>query len=107
MGRRASVEQRVDPIDMELTDAAKEGFGSHENDAPDNNMFAYDTADHHSRNGNGHDYESASLSDTFNEEHMIDILANVDCDIDEHMVVHEEDNWTKTIAGVAGNVLEW
>merc|ERR1719491_747982 len=23
------------------------------------------------------------------------------------MVTHEEDSWTKTIAGVAGNVLEW
>ena len=106
MGRSSIV--RHDPIDMELTDVAKEGFGSnHSREQPRNgtssdndNMFAYDSA--------VEEIASLSESDRFNhEEHMIDILANVDCDIDEHMVVHEEDSLTKTIAGVAGNVLEW
>ncbi|KAL7459263.1 hypothetical protein ACHAWC_011730 [Mediolabrus comicus] len=51
-----------------------------------------------------------SIDDEDNEdESVINILANVDeaGAISEHMVTRSEDNWVKTAAGLAGNILEW
>lgn len=45
----------------------------------------------------------------YDEDNMINILANVDENAvnSEHMVTHTEDSWGKTMAGLAGNILEW
>ncbi|KAL7540984.1 hypothetical protein ACHAXR_010538 [Thalassiosira sp. AJA248-18] len=108
--RRASITKVQDPMDLEMTDAVKEAFGSsierngsleqlHDESS---DVFCYGSPD---EDGD----ESRSLSECFNEESMIDILASVDGMevVDEHMVTHEEDDLAKTLAGVAGNVLEW
>lgn len=109
---RTSFTRRVqDPIDLELTEVAQNGLNSSQassreqlHDESADNMFRYGSAE----DDDDDQERSASMSDRFNEENMIDILANVDTEaIDEHMVTHEEDNLAKTIAGVAGNVLEW
>ena len=112
---RSSLSEIQDPIDFELTEVAKEAFapigknGSCEqlNDES-SSVFLYGAADGDDH-PQTHNEESMSLSDRFNEENVIDILANVDSDAinSEHMVTHQEDSLAKTIAGVAGNVLEW
>ena len=99
-----------DPIDLELTEVAQDSFidgsisknGSKEQLNDESNMFLYGTDGSANRDEDNH----------FNEENVIDILANVDNEVmcmedKEHMVSHQEDSLTKTIAGVAGNVLEW
>ena len=55
--------------------------------------------------------ESATDTDT---DSVIDILASVDDGAADHldgtverMVSRREDDWLRTVAGVAGNVLEW
>jgi len=92
---------------MEMTAAQEKRNGSHQQE-----LFVYggvdDVHDHH--HTPSQEVESLSPSDRFNEENaVIDILANVDRDaiLDEHMVTDREDNLTGTLAGVAGNVLEW
>eukprot|EP00584_Thalassiosira_punctigera_P005370 CAMPEP_0172544072 /NCGR_PEP_ID=MMETSP1067-20121228/14310_1 /TAXON_ID=265564 ORGANISM="Thalassiosira punctigera, Strain Tpunct2005C2" /NCGR_SAMPLE_ID=MMETSP1067 /ASSEMBLY_ACC=CAM_ASM_000444 /LENGTH=535 /DNA_ID=CAMNT_0013330575 /DNA_START=148 /DNA_END=1755 /DNA_ORIENTATION=- len=102
-------------MDLELTEVAKEGFSSpngteRRNGDESHSMFFY--GDPHGDSDGGrqhaHDEESLRLSDRFDEEKVIDILANVDVmDDDETMVTRQEDDLAKTIAGIAGNVLEW
>lgn len=74
-------------------------------------MFAYGAAEVGYDNGRpqSHEAEALSSSDRFNEERVIDILANVDRDAlgDDGMVTHREDSLAGTLAGIAGNVLEW
>jgi hypothetical protein len=50
-----------------------------------------------------------SIDDEQDDEDMINILANVDESAinSEHMVTMREDNIVKTMAGLAGNILEW
>ena len=52
-----------------------------------------------------------SLSADFNEDSGQDdndLISRQDHIVmEEHMVSRKEDNWLKTFAGVAGNVLEW
>jgi len=52
---------------------------------------------------------SFSIDDASDEDNMINILANVDEGAinSEHMVTNTEDSWGKTMAGLAGNILEW
>mmetsp|Transcript_7782 Transcript_7782/g.17562 ORF Transcript_7782/g.17562 Transcript_7782/m.17562 type:complete len:554 (-) Transcript_7782:32-1693(-) len=110
---RSSLSKVQDPIDLELTEVAKASFtrGSHEQlHDESSDMFFYGAAgDDVPDDAEKHNGEATSLSDRFNEENMIDILANVDSEVndEEHMVTHQEDSLTKTLAGVAGNVLEW
>ncbi len=104
---RKSLRSSQDPIDVELTEVARESFTASSNGSSsrehlhgkDDNMFPYGSAAVDDDDNDAHD----------NEEDVIDILANVDRDtmLEEHMVTHQEDSLTKTIAGVAGNVLEW
>jgi len=108
-----------DPMDLELSEVAKKAFASsnkkngsrvenHGGDSPA--MYFYSDPDVDSDDGHPDTYneESMRLSDRFNEENVIDILANVDVLMDdESMVTRQEDDLAKTIAGVAGNVLEW
>ena len=129
--RSSSLRIAQDPIDLELSDVARASLDSSSplsfdeyeqdnnglrlntsaeelmSDDSNDNMFQYGTADDIGSNG-----EYSTESDRLkNEEHVIDILANVDRDVnednDEHMVVHQEDSIGKTLAGIAGNVLEW
>lgn len=116
---RASLTKVQDPMDLELTEVARDAFGEIENRGSHeqlrdgkSNMFQYGSADGSSDDEDHLDMynggSSLSNSDRFNEENVIDILANVGEDIiDEHMVTKEEDSLGKTLAGVAGNVLEW
>ncbi len=50
-----------------------------------------------------------SIDDEDEDESVINILANVDeaGAVSEHMVTRSEDDWVKTAAGLAGNILEW
>jgi len=52
---------------------------------------------------------SFSIDDASDEDNMINILANLDEGAinSEHMVTNTEDSWGKTMAGLAGNILEW
>ena len=129
--RSSSLRIAQDPIDLELSDVARASLDSSSplsfddyeqdnnglrlntsaeelmSDDSNDNMFQYGTADDVGSNG-----EYSTESDRLkNEEDVINILANVDRDVnddnDEHMVVHQEDSIGKTLAGIAGNVLEW
>lgn len=102
-------------IDVELSEVAKEAFNSPMNGSPSNeklqnesSIFSYGAANDDNDDANDHPHdqkneESMSLSsDRFNEEHVIDILASVADGEEEHMVTREEDDWVRTVAGVAG-----
>jgi len=116
---RSSVTRVQDPIAMELTEVARESF-THPNGNGEQHglrvqlhdesseMFPYGSAG--DDDGDCDDIQKIGREGiSLNEENMIDILANVDSEIidGEHMVTHKEDSLSKTIAGVAGNVLEW
>lgn len=103
---RSSLTKVQDPMDLELTEVAKESFQSNGNKGSSDqlqggaSMFSYGSPD---------DDQSDDDDHLNNEESVIDILANVDDETaeEEHMVTREEDSLAKTLAGVAGNVLEW
>ena len=78
--------------------AAKMGFGSPKSNADDS--LSYGGAETNFSKEDGEDYD---------EDNMINILANVDENAvnSEHMVTHTEDSCGKTLAGLAGNILEW
>mmetsp|Transcript_27180 Transcript_27180/g.56600 ORF Transcript_27180/g.56600 Transcript_27180/m.56600 type:complete len:557 (+) Transcript_27180:153-1823(+) len=119
MTRTTRLSKTRDLMDLELSEVAKEAIASsnekngsrvenHGGESPA--MYFYSDPDGDSDDGHPQTYneESMRLSDRFNEENVIDILANVDVMMDdESMVTRQEDDLAKTIAGVAGNVLEW
>ena len=102
-----------DPIELELTQVAREKLpgirmSDQLDDDDESNMFIYAGADDSSDDAENRNGNDQYVSDRFKEESVIDILANVDNElIEENMVTHQEDDLIKTIAGVAGNVLEW
>lgn len=85
------------PNEASLLLAAKMSSGSPKSNADDSLSYGAET---NFCIEDGEDYD---------EDNMINILANVDENavISEHMVTHTEDSWGKTIAGLAGNILEW
>ena len=132
--RKSSLRIAEDPIDLELSEVASSytsSFTSGSNRSiaiemsdrqlvahDDENMFLYGSTVDNGDDGeycnghhdNGDDRSNMSPDHNIsNEESVIDILAKVDDYTieSEHMVTHEEDSWSKTLAGVAGNVLEW
>lgn len=127
----SSIRMTHDPIDLELSDIAKRSFTTSQSpnndvtigknrsteqlvDDIEDSMFLYGSTAEENNNGN-HQYDRAAMSPDQcrnEEENVIDILANVTdgskaYDDTEHMVSRQEDSWSKTLAGVAGNVLEW
>ena len=122
-----------DPIDLELSDIAKRSFTTSQSpnndvtigknrsteqlvdDDNEDSMFLYGSTTAEQNNNCNHQYDRAAMSPDQcrnEEENVIDILANVTdgskaYDDTEHMVSRQEDSWSKTLAGVAGNVLEW
>lgn len=108
-----------DPMALELSELAREGSApasaavgaNGEMETRDMSFYFYGDGNDEDAEAGGrpptHDREPLRLSDRFSEENVIDILANVDVMDDESMVTHREDDLAKTIAGVAGNVLEW
>lgn len=129
----SSIRTTQDPIDLELSDIAKRSFASSQSpnidskigmnrsteqlvdDDNEDSMFLYGSTAEENNNGNQQYDNRASMSPDQcrnEEENVIDILANVTdgskaYDDTEHMVSRNEDSWSKTLAGVAGNVLEW
>jgi len=107
------------PMDLELSEVAKKAFASsnekngsrvenHGGESPAMYFYSDPDGDSDDDHPQAYNEESMRLSDRFNEENVIDILANVDVMMDdESMVTRQEDDLAKTIAGVAGNVLEW
>jgi len=78
--------------------SANMDFGSTKSNAADTDSLSYGAETNFSIEDGGDD-----------EDNMINILANVDesAVINEHMVTNTEDSWGKTMAGLAGNILEW
>ena len=48
-----------------------------------------------------------SIGDEDDDEDMINIFVDESAVTSEHMITHTEDSWAKTMAGLAGNILEW
>lgn len=98
-----------EPIDLELTSIAKNKM-----DKPLVHEDEVDTAGEDGRRTSNSslqmDGREQTQSTNYNEETDGDniIMADhADVHNQEHMVSRQEDSWTKTLAGVAGNILEW